>query len=77
MVYVKEIKKKITWPHTFPESVATTASESLTLVTTFGMSFSLKRGTLCGVAPSTERTGDASGAGVDDNPCLVLLGVLE
>ena len=31
---------------------------------------------LRGVAPSIDRTGEASGAGVDDNPYRVDLGVL-
>ena len=48
-------------------------------MTTLGLlSFSWTRGgTPWGVAPSTDRTGEAGGAGVDDNPCFVDLGVLK
>lgn len=46
--------------------------------TSLGVSFTKSRGMLHGgVAPSTCRIGDASGAGVDFNPCLVDFGVLK
>ena len=73
MVYIIANLQGKKWPCTFPKSAVTTVSELSYFVTTSGLS----PGILRDVAPSTDRTGEASGAGVDDNPCLVLLGVLE